>query len=176
MTDTDRDKYCVNRIIDFYKRQPIDYADYFLAAWRYRHRAALRRPRMTLADVAAEARVSPKYLATVWAMLTARRRRRRPARGAAGTLAKPAAARAITKSRTDSAPAVERMRDFVVGLRPRVALAFENLPARGIAAGSQPLVLWKNRQYADQPDDAIAGNALRARTCRRTRRPIAARC
>ena len=42
VTDQDRDKYAVNRIIDFYKRQPIDYADYFLAAWRYHHRAALR--------------------------------------------------------------------------------------------------------------------------------------
>ena len=36
MTDTDRDKYCVNRIIDFYQRQPTDLADYFLAAWRFR--------------------------------------------------------------------------------------------------------------------------------------------
>ena len=42
VTDKDRDKYGVNRIVDFYKRQPLDYADYFLAAWRYRHRAALR--------------------------------------------------------------------------------------------------------------------------------------
>src|SRR6056297_2403554 len=35
MTDTDRDKYCVNRIVDFYQQQPIDYADYFQAAWEY---------------------------------------------------------------------------------------------------------------------------------------------
>ena len=56
VTDTDRDKYGVKRIVDFYKRQPLDYADYFLAAWRYRHRAALRQPRVTLADAAASAR------------------------------------------------------------------------------------------------------------------------
>ena len=42
VTDTDRDKYCVRRIIDFYKRQRIDYADYFLAAWRFRHRDGAR--------------------------------------------------------------------------------------------------------------------------------------
>src|SRR5437763_204960 len=36
VTETDRDKYCVQRIIDFYQRHPIDYADYFLAAWKYR--------------------------------------------------------------------------------------------------------------------------------------------
>ena len=43
-TDTDRDKYCVKRIVDFYQRQPTDYADYFFAAWKYRHRAALGTP------------------------------------------------------------------------------------------------------------------------------------
>src|SRR5688572_21998764 len=52
VADTDRDKYSVRRIIDFYKRQPTDYADYFLAAWRYKHRAALRSPTATLADFA----------------------------------------------------------------------------------------------------------------------------
>ena len=43
MADTDRDKYCVLRIVDFYKRQPTDYAEYFQAAWRFKHRAALGR-------------------------------------------------------------------------------------------------------------------------------------
>ena len=71
VTDQDRDKYGVNRIVDFYKRQPLDYADYFLAAWRYRHRAALGQPRMTLADAAASATVSATYLNRVWAMLNA---------------------------------------------------------------------------------------------------------
>src|SRR5262245_18325638 len=71
VTDQDRDKYAVNRIVDFYKRQPLDYADYFLAAWRYRHRAALRRPAMTLADAARSAKVSAPYLERVWTMLTA---------------------------------------------------------------------------------------------------------
>ncbi len=40
IADTDRDKYGVRRIIDFYHRQKTDYADYFEAAWRYQHRAA----------------------------------------------------------------------------------------------------------------------------------------
>src|ERR1041384_2649132 len=29
VTETDRDKYCVKRIVDFYRRQPTDLADYF---------------------------------------------------------------------------------------------------------------------------------------------------
>ena len=68
-TDTDRDKYCVKRIVRFYQRQPTDYADYFLAAWSYRHREALGKPAATLADIAGEHLVSPKYLATIWQTL-----------------------------------------------------------------------------------------------------------
>src|SRR5262249_12484450 len=69
VADTDRDKYSVRRIIYFYKRQPTDYADYFMAAWRYHHRAALGQPTGTLADFAAQLKISPKYLATIWSLL-----------------------------------------------------------------------------------------------------------
>src|SRR5207253_10859251 len=41
VTETDRDQYCVGRIIDFYKRHAVDYADYFQAAHRFRHRDKL---------------------------------------------------------------------------------------------------------------------------------------
>src|SRR5438093_5329047 len=73
VTESDRDKYCVKRIVDFYQRQPTNYADYFMAAWRFKHRTALGKPKATLADIAAEDRLSPKYLATVWSMLTDKR-------------------------------------------------------------------------------------------------------
>ena len=69
IADTDRDKFCVRQIIDFYKRQRTDYADYFQAAWNYRHRAVLGQPNATLADVAAKAGVSAKYLTTIWDVL-----------------------------------------------------------------------------------------------------------
>ncbi len=62
VTDTDRDKYCVKRIVEFYQRQPTDYADYFFAAWKYRHRAALGKPDATLKEIANEQQVSAKYL------------------------------------------------------------------------------------------------------------------
>jgi Protein of unknown function (DUF1587)/Planctomycete cytochrome C len=72
LADTDRDKYCVNAVIDFYKRQKTDYADYFLAAWRYQHRAARGESAASLATCAAEAGLSAKYLATIWTVLTER--------------------------------------------------------------------------------------------------------
>ena len=69
LVETDRDKYAIQRIVDFYSRQPTDYADYFQAAWRFKHRAALGKPDATLAAIAAEAKVSAKYLPMVWQIL-----------------------------------------------------------------------------------------------------------
>ena len=70
ITDVDRDKYCVQRILEFYRRHQVDYADYFLAAWRYEHRPALDKSGVSLNDVAHEAGLSGKYLATIHASLT----------------------------------------------------------------------------------------------------------
>jgi hypothetical protein len=69
LVETDRDKYAITRIVNFYKSQPTDYADYFEAAWRYKYRAALGKPNATLAGIAAQAKVSPKYLAIIWPLL-----------------------------------------------------------------------------------------------------------
>src|SRR5580693_1702933 len=44
LVETDRDKYAIQRIVNFYYRQPTDYADYFEAAWRFKNRAALGKP------------------------------------------------------------------------------------------------------------------------------------
>jgi len=160
VTDQDRDKYAVNRIVDFYKRQPLDYADYFHAAWRYRHRAALRRPDMTLAEAARIAKVSAAYLNRIWAALNA------PGDDIGPLAALQVRWRNLPPPADHQEPdglrvGVERMRDFIAGLRPRVAMSFDNLPARGIASGSQSLVLWKDRQYAEHRT-SYAGNALQA--------------
>src|SRR5262249_21539980 len=66
VTETDRDKYCVSRIIDFYKRHQVDCADYFQGAWKYRWRAKLNRGDARLSDFAREAKLSPKYLEVLW--------------------------------------------------------------------------------------------------------------
>src|SRR5206468_2889869 len=54
LVETDREKYCIQAIVDFYLRQDTDYADYFRAAWLYKHRAVLGKPKATLAGIAAE--------------------------------------------------------------------------------------------------------------------------
>ncbi len=146
VADTDRDKYSVLRIVDFYKRQPTDYADYFMAAWRYRNRAGLGPATASLADIAAESKVSSKYLATIWATLS------EPAEPA-GPIAKLQARwRELPVGGTAQADAArqgcEQMRDFVVCLREKIVPEVKNLTAPTIQNGSQTLVMWKNRQMA----------------------------
>ena len=80
VANTDRDKYCVLRIVDFYHRQPTDVADVparGVAVQAPRGARASRRRRST--TIAADAKVSPQYLATVWEALEDADRRR-PAR------------------------------------------------------------------------------------------------
>lgn len=143
MTDTDRDKYCVNRIIDFYQRQPTDLADYFLAAWKYQHRAALGKPDTSLAEISAAERVSPRYLAVVWRSLTEEEFEVGPM------------ARLQKMWRELPLEEVERarsgcvaMRDWVRSLRRKLEPSVKGLRVPGVHEGSQSFVLWKNRQYA----------------------------
>ncbi len=52
VTETDRDKFCVHQIVDFYNQHEVDYADYFFAAWQFQHRERLGRPHAALSDFA----------------------------------------------------------------------------------------------------------------------------
>jgi hypothetical protein len=151
LAETDRDQYCVQQIIALYHRQNIDYADYFEAAWRLKNRAALGRPEAALADFAADANVSAKYLATIWSMLEDEKEE-------VGPLAKlqslwkelPVAA----KDQPDAArPGCEQMREYVIQFRKKVEPRFLNLATtgrggNGQGGGNTVLIMWKNRQYA----------------------------
>jgi hypothetical protein len=144
LVETDREKYAVQRIVDFYLRQPTDFADYFQAAWRYQHRAELGTPSATLASIAADSKVSPKYLPAVWAIL-----HDSDAAGPVATLE--------TMFRDLPAPGAPpnelrakcvAMRDFVVRIRRHTAMQFAAPAVRGLPQGSEPLLNWKNLQFA----------------------------
>src|SRR4029078_3956890 len=145
MTDTDRDKYCVNRIIGFYQRQPTDLAAYFFAVWKYQDRAKPGRAEATLAEIAAADGTSAKYLAMVWEALT-------DGPADVGPMAK---LREMWRDLpepdgTRSVPTTEfvRMRDWVKQLRRKLEPSVKGLKVPGVHEGSQSFVLWKNRQYA----------------------------
>jgi Protein of unknown function (DUF1592)/Protein of unknown function (DUF1588)/Protein of unknown function (DUF1585)/Protein of unknown function (DUF1587)/Protein of unknown function (DUF1595)/Planctomycete cytochrome C len=157
VTDTDRDKYCVQRIIDFYARHQVDYADYFRAAWKFRRRAALGRPEGKLSQFATEAGLSAKYLAMIWSALNddemevgplaAVRAMWQELNDAQGAKTRPGASEGEARAkaaRTDC----ERMRDLILRLRKQLKPDVKKLAVNGISPGSQPLVLWKNRELA----------------------------
>ena len=147
LAETDRDKFCILRIVDFYKRQSTDYADYFQAAWKFRHRTALGAPAATLQSVAAEAKVSPKYLELVWSTLNASGEKAGPiALLQAKWNALPAPGKAASNEAREGCVS---MRDWVAGIRKKVAWKFANLNVpNGFSDGGQCFVLWKDRQYA----------------------------
>ena len=146
LVETDRDKYCVQRIIDLYHRQNTNYADYFEAAWRFKNRAALGRTEAGLADFAVAGNLSAKYLATIWAILE----------GPEQDVGPPARLRAMWRAlpapdtgQPDAArPGCEQMRDYVESVRRKVEPRFLNITAGRVGAGAQPFLIWKNVQYA----------------------------
>ena len=145
LADTDRDKYCVARIVDFYRRHTVDYADYFYLAWRFAHREAVGRDRASLDELAAEAGLSPKYAALMWSALAEAPRE-------AGPLAE---LQALWHELPDDAGDLDavrrgcqRMRDGMIERRKPLVPRVEKLRVKGISDGSQPLVLWRNRQLA----------------------------
>jgi len=150
LVETDREKYAIQRIVSFYFAQPTDYADYFEAAWRYKNRAKLGKPNATLASLAADAKLSPKYLPMVWQIL------QEP--NAAGPIAKlqkmfAALPEASDGKAADSQPEALRkqcvaMRDFAVRIRRDTAMQFTAPVVKGLPGASQPLLNWKLKQYA----------------------------
>ena len=145
LAETDREKYAIQRIISFYGKQPTNYADYFEAAWRFRYRAALGRPGATLAGIAAESKISPKYLPMVWQILHDKE--------AIGPVLKLQTMwRDLPPPGSVQADVVHakclEMRDFVVRIRAHTAMQFAAPVVKGLPAGSQPLLNWKLREYA----------------------------
>ncbi len=158
VTETDRDKYCVRRIIEFYKRHEVDFAHYFLAAWRFQNRSALGKPNAPLRQFAAEAGLSTGYLESVSKVLE----ECWPAKGPLGELqALWCKLPADGQKQDDARRGCERMRDLVVRLRKGLEARVGEMRSRGISPGSQPFVLWRARRLAAARMNAPAETAPR---------------
>jgi hypothetical protein len=145
LVETDREKYAIQRILNFYFSQPTKYADYFQSAWRYKHRAALGKPNATLAAIAKESKVSPKYLPMVWQLLNERQ-----AVGPVLKLQKMWLSVPAPASKQADVPTAKfsEMQQFVEQIRSHTAMQFAAPEVKGLPAGSQPLLNWKLREYA----------------------------
>lgn len=153
VTDTDRDRYCVQRIVDFYKRQPTDLVPYLIAArtWKLSQETANK---LTIEESAKQAAISPKYLQLLLDALQDNTLEYGPLRE---VQMRWSATLEPSLSEADVLEQCENIRRYIVGQRERLIPTVENLRAPGgINGGSQPLVLWKNRE--------IAQNRRRCRT------------
>ncbi|HZL57333.1 MAG TPA: DUF1587 domain-containing protein, partial [Bryobacteraceae bacterium] len=163
LVETDREKFAIQRIVNFYKSQPTDYADYFQAAWRYKHRAALGKTTATLASVAADAKVSPKYLPMIWQFL---QEPGQQAKQEVGPIAKLQGMwNALPAPEGNAEPDAVRaqcieMRDFVTRIRAHTAMQFAAPLVKGLPAGSQPLLNWKLKQFAAHRRDSDPNDLL----------------
>ena len=72
VTFADQIKLHEQAILRFYEEHDVDYEEYLTAAWSYRHRPADRQS-VTIEQWAAEKKLSPKYLRTLWDTLERRR-------------------------------------------------------------------------------------------------------
>jgi uncharacterized protein DUF1592/uncharacterized protein DUF1588/uncharacterized protein DUF1587/uncharacterized protein DUF1585/uncharacterized protein DUF1595/cytochrome c len=150
LVETDRDRYAIQQIVDFYARQNTDYAEYFRAAWVYKHRAVLGKPKATLADVARQTKVSSKYLATIWKTLETKED--------VGPLVKLQAMwRALPVPKADqpelARDGANQMRAFVTRMRKDTSLTFASPRVKGLSIRTQPLMNWKNFAYATHRRD-----------------------
>jgi hypothetical protein len=150
LVETDREKFTIQQIVDFYDRQATDYSDYFRSAWLYKHRAIRGNPKATIADIAAQNKVSARYLTTIWQTLEAPKEE-------VGPLAKLQTMwRALPVPTKASDPFLDefiQMRDFVVRMRKDTSMKFASPIVRGLSVASQPLMNWKNKQYATHRRD-----------------------
>ncbi|MFM7189031.1 MAG: DUF1592 domain-containing protein [Armatimonadota bacterium] len=147
MSEPDRDKFSVLRIVDFYRKQPTDIATYLEGAWRYKHRSALGTPAATLDTIAKDAGISAKYLKTVVELTNDKSI-------TVGPVAKLQATMDAIPAPTNAGQDAPKNRfretaNWIRNLRRHIAYRHPNLNVPGeFTAGSYTNVLWKDHLYA----------------------------
>ena len=162
---TDRDRYCVQRIVQFYQRHTVAYEDYFLAAWRFHHRRQAGEPALSLNDIADRYQLSRKYLSHVWAVLTD------PiALGPLGELQSKWRELPDDFRRSDRARRqCIRLAELVRRMRKDLAGTVKAIRVNGMSPGSQPFVLWRNHVVAASRMSYLQGSASDPLTANRRR-------
>ena len=147
VTYSDRDKFAVRRIVDFYLAQKTDFAEFLAVSWQFRHREALENPELTLAAAADSHGISRKYLATFWDLL-------HDGKNQFGPIAE-------LREKWDALPApadtsvrlplaeCREIRDWIVAERKKRKFTFPLVMIPQLNPSTQPGVLWRNRLIAE---------------------------
>lgn len=149
VTDTDRDKYAVKRIVDFYKRQPTELEDYLVACYEIWKSADECHGSVSLEIVSKKAQengVSSKYLLELWNLLVGEDFN-------SGPIARLRTEwRTLVKNEFSSErefhQAVSGLVNWMEMVRNKLAVTIDFPKAPQIHSGSQTMVLWRNRRQA----------------------------
>ncbi|MCR9291441.1 MAG: DUF1592 domain-containing protein [bacterium] len=146
VTDTDRDKYCVRRIVSFYEAQNTEIADYFFAVWqllRADESSSLSLDvHREIQRLAANHNLSPKYLNSILELLQGKTHNRGPVLKLRKMFSQ------LPSNASAAKAGCQQLRDYVREIRSQLAFDFPHLRVQGMNRGSQTLVLWRNRQKA----------------------------
>lgn len=141
VTDTDRDKYSVQRIIDFYKSKPTKIERYLFAAWEIQ-RSAKEDIAAAINNTANSHSISPKYLEVVYEYLTQAQQQYGPGKQLQQDW------NALVENESDPVQALEKCKTLAEGvsksrksLRPQVSVM---RGPNGMGVGSQPVILKRN--------------------------------
>lgn len=134
VTNTDRDKFAVKRIIDFYQRRETNLTEYFFANWQLAHGREVSNPRL-----------SQKYLKTVGDLLMGTNHNLGPIAEIRREWQRMPKLNALAAREKCDA-----LREKVGRLRAPLSPQFKHLDfGRKIHRGAQAFVYWWNRQYRD---------------------------
>jgi hypothetical protein len=140
VTETDRDKYCVQRIVDFYQNQPTKLADYFVGCWD------IAKSGNSLQEVAKRRGLSEKYLASVFSAI----HNASYDYGPMAVVAERWRSEILScDEEYDAVRASRSLKKFIVEYREKLTPIVPSLKGtRGLHEGSQTVVLWRNREVA----------------------------
>ena len=140
VTETDRDKYCVQRIVDFYQKQPTKLADYFVGCWD------IVKSGGSLNEVAKRRGLSPKYLDSIYSAINNASYDYGPMEVIEERWRSEVLPCVEEK---DAARASRSLSKFISEYREKLAPVVPSLQGtRGLHEGSQTVVLWRNREVA----------------------------
>lgn len=142
VTDTDRDKYCVNRIVDFYIEHDVDLHDY-IDTCAAMQRASREVASTEISNLIESRQLSSRYLQLLFTTLTTKNEW-----GPLAKLQRMFHEVCAADTATERRDAIRDMVRWIKRIRSRLSPQWTNLTGGSVHKGSQSFVLWKNRQYA----------------------------
>ncbi len=179
VTDTDRDKYCVQRIVAFYDKQPTDFGDYLKTAWEFDSRNVLGRPDVSLSGLAKRNGVSPSYMERFYKLLAGSEKTDGPENGPLFGLRKRWRAMPVAVSREQTGPTKElqALAGWIRDEREKWEIPELTIVAKVVQTGSQSMVLMKNRTLAsNRTKGKLPPNPNKDPQIERLRRSVAEFC